>query len=75
MKQREAWFNKNIFSKFVLRMFNDFEKYRIRNDLLNQKLDVLDYREQLEKRPSLLSAIQKIPGVGSFVRKFVRRVT
>jgi glycosyltransferase involved in cell wall biosynthesis len=62
------------FSKFVLRMFDDFEKYRIQNDSLKQKLDVLDYREQLEKRRPLLGAMQKIPGLGRFVRKFVRTI-
>ena len=59
------------FSKYVLRMFDDFEKYRIQNELLDQNLDVLDHGEQLGKRRSLLGAIQKIPVLGSFVRKFV----
>lgn len=61
------------FSKCVLRMFDDFEKYRIQNEVLNQKLDALKNGKQMEKRRPLVDVMKKLRGLGNFVRKSTKR--
>lgn len=61
------------FSKSVLRMFDDFEKFRIQNEVLKQKLDALEYGRQSGQRRPLLQVMKKLQGLGNYVRKTTKR--
>lgn len=64
---------RKYFSKSVLQMFDDFEKFRILNEVLKQKIDSLEYGKQSGQRRPLLQVIQKLPGLGNFFRKTTKR--